>query len=229
MGEATSDYMVKVLDPVLAVGIGFVALVLALLIQFRVRRFLAAVYWLAAVAVSVFGTMAADVLHVGLGVPYVMSAAGFSFVLVLIFVIWYRVEHTLSIHSIYTRRREIFYWSTVMATFALGTATGDLAASSLHLGYLRAAICFAIAFAVPALFWLTTRRHAVALFWAAYILTRPVGASMADWLGKAPVSGGLGIGDGTVAAVLSAVIFILVLGVSLVGGDAQTQTMSDQA
>jgi uncharacterized membrane-anchored protein len=122
MGETTSDYLVRQLNPILAVAIGGIGLAVALVLQFLVRRYIAGVYWLAVVMVAIFGTMAADVLHVGLGIPYLISTAGFTVALAVIFVAWYLSEKTLSIHSIYTRRRELFYWATVMATFALGTA-----------------------------------------------------------------------------------------------------------
>lgn len=121
MGETTSDYLVRQLNPILAVALGGIGLAVALVLQFLVRRYIAGVYWLAVVMVAIFGTMAADVLHVGLGIPYLVSTAGFTVALAIIFVAWYLSEKTLSIHSIYTRRRELFYWATAMATFALGT------------------------------------------------------------------------------------------------------------
>jgi len=124
MGEATSDYLVHRFNPEIAVVVGFTAFVVAMALQFWVRRYNSWVYWLAVVMVAVFGTMAADVLHVGLGIPYAVSTAFYSVVLAVIFWLWYRSEGTLSIHSIYTRRREVFYWATVLATFALGTAAG---------------------------------------------------------------------------------------------------------
>ena len=119
-----------------------------------------------------------------------------------LFVAWHRSEGTLSIHSITTRRRELFYWATVLASFALGTAAGDFTADQLQLGYLRSVVVFAVAIAVPALAWRFLRLNPVVAFWIAYVLTRPLGASIADWVGKpASHGGGLGFGDGTVAAV----------------------------
>ncbi len=221
MGEATSDYMVKAIDPVIAVLIGGVGLVAALALQLSVRKYVAWIYWLAAVMVSVTGTMAADILHVGLGVPYYASTMGFAIVLAAVFAWWFASEKTLSIHSIYTRKRELFYWAAIMATFALGTASGDLMAFSFHLGYLQSAILFAVAFAIPGFVYFWLRAYGVLTFWCAYVLTRPLGASFADWFGKPVAYGGRGYGDGTVAIVLTAVIVVLVGLVSLRGGDAQ--------
>lgn len=130
MGESTSDYLVFHVDPYVAVVAGSLGLLGALALQFWARRYLAPIYWLAVVMVAVFGTMAADVLHVVLHVPYLASSVGFASALALVFALWYRAEGTLSIHSIVTLRRELFYWATVMATFALGTALGDLTAAT---------------------------------------------------------------------------------------------------
>src|SRR6185312_10827644 len=134
MGEATSDFLVHRMPPPVAVLIGLAALVAALWWQLRTTRYGAVPYWLAVVMVAVFGTMAADVLHIGLHVPYVASTAFFAVSLAVVFVVWRRVEGTVSIHSISTRRRELFYWTAVMTTFALGTAAGDMTARTLNLG-----------------------------------------------------------------------------------------------
>jgi uncharacterized membrane-anchored protein len=122
MGETTSDYLVHQINPMIAVALAGIGLVVALVLQLAVRRYVAWIYWLAVVMVAVFGTMAADVLHIGLGIPYLVSSVVFAVALAVIFSVWYASEKTLSIHSIYTRRREQFYWAAVMATFALGTA-----------------------------------------------------------------------------------------------------------
>jgi uncharacterized membrane-anchored protein len=122
MGEVTSDYLVNQINPIIAVALGSVGLAIALILQFSVSRYVPWIYWLTAVMVAIFGTMAADVIHIVLGVPYPVSTAGFIITLLIIFAVWYKSEKTLSIHSIYTRRRELFYWATVMATFALGRA-----------------------------------------------------------------------------------------------------------
>ena len=168
-------------------------------------------------------SMAADVLHVVLGVPYAVSTTGFIVALAAVFAVWYAVERTLSIHTIYGGRRELFYWAAVMATFALGTAAGDLTASTLGLGYLPSAILFAVLFAVPGVLYARFRINAVLAFWWAYVVTRPLGASVADWLGK-PSLGGLGLGDGKVALVLTVLIagFVTYLAVSRVDSPASS-------
>jgi uncharacterized membrane-anchored protein len=222
LGESVSDYLVFHIDPVIAVSLGGTAFLVALLLQFSVRRYIAWVYWLAVAMVAVFGTMAADVLHVGLGIPYITSTIFFILALCIILAFWYASEKTLSIHSINTSRREIFYWATVLATFALGTAAGDMTAITFHLGYLSSGILFAILIAVIAISHYIVKnilniehrhqsRNAVFAFWLAYVLTRPLGASFADWMGKAQSVGGLGWGDGSVSLIL------LILIVGLVG------------
>lgn len=208
MGETTSDFLVLVLNRYLAVSLGAIGLIVALVLQFSVRRYVAWIYWLAVVMVAVFGTMAADVLHIGLGIPYLVSTVFFAVVLAILFGAWYTTEKTLSIHSIHTVRRELFYWATVMATFALGTAAGDMTATTLHLGYFYSSVVFAGLLALPALaYWLLGLNEILA-FWVAYILTRPLGASLADWIGRPRNLGGLGLGLGQV----SLAIAILVIG-----------------
>ena len=218
LGESTSDYLVFHIDPVIAVITGFIGFAIAIILQFSVRRYIPWIYWLAALMVAVFGTMAADVLHVGFGIQYLASAIFFSMTLMVIFVAWYASEKTISIHSIYTFRREIFYWLTVLTTFALGTAVGDLTAITFRLGYLSSGIIFGILIAIIAIshFIMTAilgaehkhqSRNAVLAFWLAYIFTRPFGASFADWSGKTQSVGGLGWGDGWVSLVL----FVLIL------------------
>ncbi|WP_328747070.1 hypothetical protein OHT57_15935 [Streptomyces sp. NBC_00285] len=197
MGETASDWLAHLLGPIPAVGLGGIALSVALAIQFTARRYVAWIYWTAIVMVSVFGTMAADVLHVGLGVPYTLSTPFFMAVLAAVFALWYRSERTLSIHSIHTRRREVFYWAAVLATFALGTAAGDLTAT-IGLGYLGSAVLFTAAIAVPAVAHRWGSLNAVAAFWAAYVITRPLGASVADWMAVGRQRGGLDLGLGPV-------------------------------
>ncbi len=206
MGETTSDFLVTHISPVLAVALGGIAFAVALILQFSVRRYVAWIYWLTVVMVAIFGTMAADVLHIGLGIPYSVSTSFFLVALVVVFSVWYMSEKTLSIHSIYTRRRELFYWAAVVTTFALGTAVGDLTAITLHLGYFFSGVMFAALIAIPALaYWLLGLNEIVA-FWLAYILTRPLGASFADWMGKPHSAGGLGLGTGTVSLGLTILI-----------------------
>jgi len=205
MGESTSDYLVYHINPYVAVALGCIGLIASLVLQLLVRRYVAWIYWLAVVMVAIFGTMAADVIHVVLGVPYLISTVFFTVALAVIFVVWYASEKTLSIHSINTPRRELFYWATVITTFALGTAAGDMTAATLGLGYFASGVLFAVLFAVPALAYRWFGLNEVAAFWFAYIMTRPFGASFADWFGK-PILGGLGLGDTKVALVLTILI-----------------------
>ena len=220
-GESLTDYLVKVIDPVVAVGFGALGLVVVLGFQLLSRKYTPIVYWLAVVMVAVFGTMAADVTHIVLHVPYVFSTIFFFCVLAVIFILWYSLEKTLSIHSIYTSRRELFYWATVLATFALGTAAGDFTAITLHLGFLASGLLFCFVIAVPALGYLGFGANEVAMFWFAYIVTRPLGASFADWFGKPMYVGGLGLGDGLVSLVLGVIIFVLVAYLQLMHADAE--------
>jgi uncharacterized membrane-anchored protein len=210
MGETTSDYLAHTFDPVVAVGIVGIIFAASLAIQLLLRRYRVAPYWFAIVMVSVFGTMAADVLHVGLGVPYAVSTVGFAVILVAIFVTWYACERTLSVHSIHTTRRELFYWATVLTTFALGTAVGDLTAVTLHLGYFASGLMFAVVMAIPAVAYRWLHLNAVVAFWFAYVATRPLGASFADWLGVPPSRGGVDLGTGPVSLALAVVIVCLV-------------------
>jgi uncharacterized membrane-anchored protein len=222
MGESTSDYLVHAMDPKLAVVLGFLGFLVALSLQFYMRRYTAWTYWLAVVGVGVFGTMAADVLHVGFGVPYIASSLLYAAVLVAVFATWQRTEKTLSIHSIDTYRREAFYWAAVVATFAMGTAVGDLTATTLHLGYLASGFLFAAIIAVPAAGYFRLGWNPILCFWVAYVATRPLGASFADWMGKPHSAGGLGWGDGTVALALTALIFCLVAYLGVTRRDVQT-------
>lgn len=214
MGEATSDYSVHRMDPVVAVVLGFIGFAIALALQLRSRRYVPWIYWLAVSMVAVFGTMAADVIHIRFGVPYVASAVAFAIVLTVVFAAWYRTEKTLSIHTINTPRRELFYWATVLATFALGTAVGDMTARTLRLGFFSSGVLFAIVIAIPALAYWLVGLNDIAAFWFAYIVTRPLGASFADWFGVPHQLGGLNLGRGTVSLVLTLLIVGLVWFVS---------------
>lgn len=208
MGEATSDYFVHHESPQLVVLVGAAVFAVALYNQLIAPRYLVGSYWFAVTMVSVFGTMVADVVHVALGVPYQVSAAGFALCVAALFAAWWKVEGTLDIHSITTRRRELFYWAAVTATFALGTAVGDLSAYVVGLGFARSALVFGVLFALPGLYALTVSRHSVGAFWSAYVLTRPFGASVADWLGVAHARGGLDWGPGNVALIFSTLILL---------------------
>lgn len=210
MGEATSDYMVHTIDPYQAVGIGALGLIVGLAWQFAMRRYFAPAYWFAVVMVAVFGTMVADALHIEMGIPYAISALNCAVALAAIFGAWYLIERTLSIHSIYTARRELFYWATVLATFAMGTALGDLTAYTMHLGWLVSGLLYTVLFGLPLLAGRLFGLKEVASFWLAYIVTRPLGASYADWLGVPRSLGGLNFGRGTVAIALTLVIIVWV-------------------
>jgi uncharacterized membrane-anchored protein len=221
MGEATSDYLVNAIAPEIAVALGVVGLAGSLVLQFRTARYLAWTYWLTVVMVGIVGTMAADVLHKALHVPYTASTLLYAGVLAAVFVVWQRTEHTLSIHSIDTPRREAFYWAAVMATFAMGTALGDFTATTLHLGYLTSVVLFAVLIAVPGLGFRFLGWNAIACFWAAYVLTRPLGASVADALGKPTAAGGLGWGDGAVVALFGGLIVAGVTWLAITRSDVQ--------
>jgi uncharacterized membrane-anchored protein len=175
--------------------------------------------------VSVFGTMAADVLHVGLHIPYLVSTPFFMVVLAVVFVVWHKVEGTLSIHSIHTRRREAFYWATVLATFALGTAAGDLTATTAGLGYLGSGVMFAVVIAIPALACRRFGLNAIFAFWFAYIVTRPLGASFADWMAVSHHRGGLALGLGPVSLGWTIVIFGFVAFLAVTRRDVADETV----
>ena len=221
MGEATSDYLVFHVNPVFAVVAGTVGLCLALAAQFAVRRYIAGVYWFLVVMVSIVGTMAADIVHVVIGVPYLLSTVLFAFALGVILIVWERTEHTLSIHSIVTRRREFFYWMTVFATFALGTAAGDMTAATLRLGYAVSGVLFLVLFIAPAIGYWKFGFNSVFAFWFAYIMTRPLGASFADWFGRPVRMDGLGYGTAFVSVVLTALILGCVAYLSVSRLDAE--------
>ncbi len=192
LGESTSDFLVRTIHPVPAVLGGFGGFVLALAVQFSMGRYVAWTYWFATVMVGIFGTMAADVLHVGLGVPYVVSTVLYAIALAAVFSTWLVVGDTLSVHSIDTARREVFYWCAVVSTFALGTALGDVAAVTLNLGYFASILLFVALMLVPAIGYRWFKWNPILSFWFAYVLTRPVGASFADWMGKPSTASGLG-------------------------------------
>jgi uncharacterized membrane-anchored protein len=177
--------------------------------------------------VAIFGTMAADGVHDGVSAPYALTTTLYALLVAAVFVLWYRSEGTLSIHSITTRRRELFYWAAVLATFALGTAAGDLTALSLHLGFLTSVILFAGIIMIPALGWSRFNLNPIVAFWAAYIVTRPLGASFADWFAKPHSITGLGWGDGAVSA-LALIVFVCLLAyVAVVKRDIQQQAPAE--
>jgi uncharacterized membrane-anchored protein len=210
MGEAASDWLGGI-NVVLAGTIGLLGFLAAMTWQLRSATYVATTYWIAVMMVAVFGTMVADVLHVGLDLSYAWSTAFYVVAVAALFSYWHRTEGTLSIHSITTTRRELLYWATVLATFALGTAAGDLTASQLHLGFFGSALLFAGAIVLPLTAWWCLGLNPVVAFWSAYVITRPLGSSFADWFGKPPsFAGGLGYGDGLVTGACFLAFVVLV-------------------
>ena len=189
---------------------GFLLLVI-LFFQFRARKYVPPVYWLAVVLISVVGTLITDNLTDNFGISLVTTTIIFALLLAATFLIWYQNEKTLSIHSIFTTRREAFYWLAILFTFALGTAAGDLLAEKLQLGYLYSALLFAGLIALVTLAYYFLKLNGVAAFWAAYILTRPLGASIGDYLSQDTKDGGLGLGTTTTSIIFLAAILILVV------------------
>ena len=228
MGESTSDYLGQT-NLVLGGVVGVGGIVLAMRWQLRRRAYHAPTYWFAVMMVAVFGTIAADVVHVVLRLPYAVTTTLYAMATGAVFLLWYRSEGTLSIHSIVTARRERFYWTAVLLSFALGTAAGDLTALALHWGFLASGWLFLAAIAVPFVLW-RLRLNGTAAFWPAYVLTRPLGASFADWLGKPHrIGGGLDYGDGVVSLVALAVIAVLVGYVAVTRTDVQRAPHDDEA
>ena len=220
MGEATiSDFLGQQSIPLAGlVGIG--GLWLALRMQLRSREYRAPVYWFAVMMVAIFGTMMADGVRDGAGLTYAVTTPAFAVAVGVIFYLWHRNEGTLSIHSITTRSRELYYWSAVLATFALGTAAGDLTALTLHLGFFPSVLLFAAVIAIPAVGWWRFGLNPILAFWFAYVVTRPLGASFADWFSKHG-NGGLGMGDGTISILALAVFVPLVAYVAITKLDVQ--------
>jgi uncharacterized membrane-anchored protein len=219
-GEATSDYLGDVnilLGGVVEIGV----LVLAIYLQFKARRYYAVTYWFLALAIATTGTGASDTLHVAVGIPYAGTTALWAVILATIFWRWHKSEGTLSIHSITTKRREKFYWATVFATFALGTALGDFTASVLNFGYLPSGLMFIGIFLIPAIAWWKFGLNSVLAFWFAYVVTRPLGASFADYVSKPQAISGINFGDGPTTLVALVVIVALVSFVAVRRRDVQ--------
>lgn len=168
-------------------------LIIILFFQFRSRKYIPGIYWLAVVFISVVGTLITDNLTDNLGVSLTTTTIIFAIALTLSFSIWYASEKTLSIHKINTVRREAFYWLAILFTFALGTAAGDLLAESLKVGYLLSLLIFAALIVVTYMAYRIFHLNTVTAFWIAYILTRPLGASLGDYLSQDPADGGLGL------------------------------------
>jgi uncharacterized membrane-anchored protein len=212
VGETAADY--------LNVNLGFgltnttyvagALLAVLLFFGFRLRRYVPTVYWSVVVVISVFGTLITDNLTDRYNVPLTTSTAVFTVLLAGIFAIWWRIERTLSIHTIVTSRRESFYWLAILFTFALGTAAGDLTAERFNLGYGISALIFGGIIAAITFAHFRLKLNAVLAFWLAYILTRPLGASIGDGLSQSRHDGGLGLGTTGTSYLFLGCIFALV-------------------
>jgi len=209
-GEAISDAMNQQLGPAIAVPIMLIVLIVALRWQYRQDQYRTLPYWSVVAAISVFGTSAADAFHVGLGWPYTVSMSFYAVILAGIFIYWYRSEGTLSIHSIFNRRRENLYWLTVFATFALGTAAGDFTATNISLSYFPSFLLFGVIILIPLVLRYGLDVNSIFCFWFAYTITRPFGASWADWNDMPSRSGGLNVGQIPTACYLALVSIALV-------------------
>jgi uncharacterized membrane-anchored protein len=213
VGETAADY----LNTNLGLGLTGTSVVMTavlaagLVVQFGLRRYVPPVYWLAVVLISVVGTLISDNLVDNFGVSLWTTTIGFSLALIVTFAVWYAKERTLSIHTIYTTRREGFYWAAVLFTFALGTSAGDLVAERAGLGYGTSAVIFGAAIAAVALAHYSLRLDAVLAFWIAYVLTRPLGASIGDYLSQPADAGGLNLGTTGTSAIFLVTIAAVVL------------------
>jgi uncharacterized membrane-anchored protein len=225
VGETASDF--------LNVNLGFglkgtsiaagICLAVVLFFQFRAKKYMPAIYWLTVVLISIFGTLITDILTDSIGFPLEASTVIFTVALAITFALWYFKEGTLSIHSIFTTRREIFYWLAILFTFALGTATGDLMAEKLGLGYLVTGLIVLGIIAAAGIAW-RFGLDAVLAFWIAYILTRPLGASLGDYLSQSQANGGLGLG----ATVTSAIFLVAILAVVIYLAMTQRDFIADE-
>jgi uncharacterized membrane-anchored protein len=221
-GEATSDYL-KTYGNFGAGSVEIALILVGLAWQFSTRRYKAFAYWYLAYAIATTGTGVADFLHLDVHIPYAGTTILWAVVLAAVFWGWQRSEGTLSIHSITTQRREGFYWATVFATFALGTALGDLTAVTFGWGYLASGIVFSVIIFIPALAWRGFGLNSIAAFWMSYVVTRPLGASYADWFSKPVANTGLGVGDGPTAIAFAVSVFLLVSYLALARPDIQPE------
>jgi uncharacterized membrane-anchored protein len=196
VGETAGDLLSVRLDLGLTVTsyVMSAVFIAALIFQVRAKRYVPPLYWVTVVLISVVGTLISDNLVDGMGISLVTTSIAFGVILAAVFALWYFSEKTLSIHTIFTRRRELFYWAAILFTFAMGTSVGDFLAETLDLGYGQAAIVFAGMIGIVAFLYYILKMDGILSFWLAYILTRPLGASMGDWLAKPVIAGGLGWG-----------------------------------
>lgn len=213
VGETAAD----LLSVKLGLGLGITSAIMAgvcavaLVAQIKASRYVPALYWFAVVAISVVGTLVSDNLVDGMGVSLVVTSIAFAIILTLVFLLWFASERTLSIRSIATTRREVFYWAAILFTFAMGTSVGDLLAETMNLGYGSAALVFAGLIAVIAALRYGAKMDALVCFWVAYVLTRPLGASVGDLLAKPHIAGGYGLGTVTTSLLFLGAILALVV------------------
>lgn len=226
VGETAADFLNSNLHLGLTntTSIMSTLLIAALIFQFAFRRYVAGIYWLAVVLISIVGTLITDNLTNNLGVSLETTTIAFGIALAATFVAWYATEKTLSIHTIYTTRREAFYWLTILFTFALGTAAGDLVAEKFDLGYMVSAIIFAGLIAIITVAHLRFKLNPILAFWIAYILTRPLGASIGDYLSQSHSDGGLGLGTVLTSALFLSAILVTVVYLSITKKDAPAPT-----
>jgi uncharacterized membrane-anchored protein len=217
MGETAADYLAVNLGLGLTLTSLIMAgvLVVALVLQFAQKRYVPWSYWLAVVLISIVGTLVTDNLVDNFGVSLVTSTIGFTLALAATFALWYNSEKTLSIHSIYTNKREAFYWLAILFTFALGTAAGDLVAEQFGIGYLATGILFGMIIASYAVGYFFLGLDAILGFWLAYIFTRPLGASFGDLLSQPHEYGGMGLGTVITSGIFLAVIAAIVIYMSV--------------
>jgi uncharacterized membrane-anchored protein len=201
--------------------------ILFLVLQVRTKRYQAPLYWVTVVLISIVGTLISDNLVDGMGISLVATSIAFSLVLGAVFALWYSSEGTLSIHTIFTTRRELFYWAAILFTFAMGTSVGDLLAERLDLGYGQALLVFAAMIASVAFLHYVLKLDGILCFWLAYILTRPLGASMGDLLAKPGIAGGLGWGTVTTSLVFLGVILLLVTYLTISRSDQIVREAAD--
>jgi uncharacterized membrane-anchored protein len=225
-GEATSDYL-KTYGNFGGGGLEVLVVVVGVLLQFGTRRYRAFAYWSLAYAIAITGTGVSDFLHLDVHIPYIGTTLLWAVILAAVFWFWQRNEGTLSIHSITSQRREGFYWATVFATFALGTALGDFTATSLNLGYLDSGILFTVIILIPALARWQFGLNGVVAFWMSYVVTRPLGASFADYISKPRSMTGINFGDGPTAIVFAVAVFIFVSYLAVAKPDIQ-QPVADR-
>jgi uncharacterized membrane-anchored protein len=217
VGETAADFLSVTMNLGLSVTSNIMSgvLLIALLNQFRLKRYIPASYWIIVVLMSITGTLITDRLIDNLGVSLVTTTIIFSVVLLAVFGLWFSNERTLAMHSIKTAKRELFYWGAILFTFALGTATGDLLAETLKLGYAPSALVFGASIALIAIAYYYFKMNAVLAFWMAYILTRPLGASTGDLLSQPAANGGFGFSTVGTSMLFLSIIVSLVIYLSL--------------